>query len=157
MRYCTPGHVRVLQLIGSVASTKTILPFLLVCLTGTPTLALGQQTTGLEGDWERVFMRLVLPDTTIEETYEPGARSIKILTATRFAFGQQSRDGATVYAGGGAYTLAGDTYIEVIDFHASASLVGRTIPYKTRREGNLWYISGVIGQYRLEETWRRIP
>jgi hypothetical protein len=137
--------------------TRTASALLLVFLLGTTGTARSQAPSALEGAWERTYLRFVLPDTTIEETFEPGARSTKILTPTHFAFGQQSEDGTEVYAGGGRYTFAGNTYIEFVEYHSSASLVGRTIPFESRREGDLWHIAGTIGRFRLEETWRRLP
>lgn len=128
----------------------------LVLATLTAGTALGQEPAPLQGDWERLYMRLVLPDTTIERTFEDGERSIKILTASRFAYGVQSEDGTETFAGGGRYTLAGGNYIETFEYNSSASLVGRVITFESRREGDLWHIAGVIGQFKLEETWRRL-
>ena len=88
--------------------------------------------------------------------YEAGSHLVKIVTSTHFAFGQQSEDGQEVFAGGGQYSFNGSTYTEVIEYHSSSSLVGNTIQFDSRREGSQWYIAGIIGQFRLEETWHRL-
>jgi hypothetical protein len=136
---------------------RRTVPVLLVVLMAVPAGVAAQDATPVEGAWERIFLRVVLPDTTVEETYEGRPRLHKILTATHFAFGQQSEDGQDVYAGGGRYTYTGDTYVEVIAYHASPSMVGRTVTFESRLEDGLWHIAGTIGRFRLEETWRRLP
>lgn len=140
-----------------VLSPQTGAVLALLLLSGMTGAARGQSPTALEGAWERTFVRVILPDTTIEQHFDSGSRLIKILIPGRFAFGQQSEDGQEVLAGGGRYTLAGDVYTEVIDYHSSAWLVGRSIPFDSRLEDDVWQISGVIGRFRLEETWRRLP
>jgi hypothetical protein len=135
-----------------VSAWRSLSALVLVPLLAGP--ALGQEPTPLQGDWERIFMRITLPDTTIERTFEDGERSIKILTATRFAYGVQSEDGNVASAGGGRYSLARDNYIETFEYNSSAFLVGRVITFESRREGELWHISGVLGRFKLEETWR---
>lgn len=110
----------------------------------------------LEGAWERIFVRLILPDTTIQESFPEEPRKHKLLTATYFAFGEQSEDGEEAFGGGGRYTLDGDTYTETYEYHSSPRMNGRSVAFDTRVEGNLWYISGVVGRFTLEETWRRL-
>ena len=84
---------------------------------------------------------------------------VKILTDTHFAFGQQVDDSDEVTAGGGRYTLEGNTYTEIIEYHTSVP-VGIRIPFECRIEGDTWYHTGYIGsgqyQLKLEEVWRRL-
>lgn len=114
-----------------------------------------EQANSLEGAWQRIRFNFVYPDTTVtgEEGNPP---SIKILTPTHFAFGRQTEEGEDVFSGGGRYSLDEDQYTEHIEYHSDIGLVGESIPFDYRLEGDLWYHSGQIGEMRLEEVWRRL-
>lgn len=120
--------------------------------------AAAAQTPVLEGAWERTYVRVVLPDTTIEEHFSSsGPRLHKILTARHFAFGRQTDDGENVFAGGGTYVTTSSEYAETYAYHENPSFVGKTITFESSVEdGMIWRISGIVGRFRLEETWRRI-
>ena len=118
--------------------------------------AAAQNSSDLEGAWERIFVRIILPDTTIEEHFPDPPRLHKIVTATHFAFGRQVDDGEGVFAGGGRYELDDSSYIETYDYHGSPSMVGKSVTFETCIEDSLWHISGIVGRFRLEETWRRL-
>lgn len=108
----------------------------------------------LRGSWRLIAQQEVYVDTVIvRQKVDP---STKILNDSHFAFGFQSADGETVVAGGGRYTLKGDSYIEHIEYHSSPILVGRDIEFKVNLDGNKWHHSGQIGDYRLEEVWVRL-
>jgi hypothetical protein len=114
----------------------------------------------LEGTWQMVSQRQVYADTTIDRGTFLGP-SYKIINATHFAFGRQTViDGEPqedVFAGGGRYTLQGDTlYTEIIEYHSNQGLVGTSLKFKCRVEGDLWYHTGIIGSLRLEEVWQRV-
>lgn len=134
--------------------TTHVITLILLLLAAEPSVA--QESTPLEGAWERMFVRVILPDTTIEEHFAEPPRLHKILTATHFAFGRQTDDGEGVFAGGGRYTLAEGKYVETYDYHGNPSLVGKTVTFETSMDDSLWHISGIIGRFRLEETWRRL-
>ena len=106
----------------------------------------------LMGTWEMIDAKYTDADTTITLTTE----QTKILTATHFAFGRQQEEGA--YAGGGPYLFDGTTYTEIIDYHSNSELIGDTISFDCRIEGDsLWYHSGDLGtNFHLEEIWRRV-
>ncbi|GIV58638.1 MAG: hypothetical protein D6746_16765 [Bacteroidetes bacterium] len=111
----------------------------------------------LEGTWKLISQREVYPDTVIVTQRVPP--SIKILNSTHFAWGYQTEDGEDVQAGGGRYTLVGDSiYIEHIQYHTSGALVGLDIHFDARVVGDsLWYHTGIFPTgYRLEEVWRRV-
>jgi len=103
-----------------------------------------------------VSQRSVWPDTVIVTTNPPP--SIKILNSTHFSWGYQSQDGSEVLAGGGRYSLTGDTlYIEYLEYHSSEVLVGVELLFSARLVGDLWYHVGEFPSgFRLEEVWRRI-
>ncbi len=110
----------------------------------------------LEGSWRLVSQRSIYPDTVVVTTNPPP--SIKILNSTHFSWGYQSDSGEDVIAGGGRYTLQGDTlYTEYLEYHVSEVLVGQALRFSVRIVGDLWYHAGEFPSgYRLEEVWRRI-
>ena len=128
---------------------------------GIPQLPENERAHPLVGSWVMVAQTIVHPDR-IEEPLKmgeslPGGRSqMKILTESHFAFGRQSEDGEDLTAGGGRYVVSGNTYTEIIEYHTSAPLVGTEIPFTWRVEDDLWYHSGKIGTFRLEEVYRRV-
>ena len=132
--------------------TTTLLFFLLIAAGP----AAAQDSTLLRGAWERVFVRIILPDTTIEEHFPENPRLHKIVTATHFAFGRQTEDGEGVFAGGGRYEIEDSSYRETYDYHGSPSMVGKSVTFDSSVEDSLWHISGIVGRFRLEETWRRM-
>jgi len=112
----------------------------------------------LEGTWRLVSQRAVYtdPDSVIVTANIPP--SMKILNSTHFSWGYQSDDGEEVLAGGGRYTLEGDTlYTEYIEYHTSPVYVGLAIRFTARVVGDLWYHTGEFPSgFRLEEVWRRL-
>lgn len=116
--------------------------------------------TPVEGTWEMVSQTIVYPDSVVDRGATL-ARSFKILNSTHFAFGRQVIvDGVLqdeVYGGGGRYDLIGDTlYVEHIEFHSSHDLVGVSIEFRARIDGDTWYHDGQIGDSVLKEVWHRI-
>ncbi len=136
--------------------TRFLLPFLLF----TTAASYAQLPANpLEGSWEYVTRRLIYADTVVTESLHPGP-SKKILNSTHFAFGRQTivkgEPQEDVYAGGGRYTLEDSVYTEYIEYHSSVGMVGQTVQYNSRIEGELWFMSGDIGDFILEEVWRRV-
>ena len=101
----------------------------------------------------------VYPDTTIENTQFANP-SVKLLTKKHFAFGFQTSDGESVTAGGGKYSYNGETYTEYIKYHIVSSIVGKSIEFKSKLEGDKWTILGVLpmddGDVKMKEIWKRI-
>ena len=108
----------------------------------------------LEGSWEMVSQRVIYPDSVVDRT-DQIPYTIKMLNSTHFAFGRQIMD-EEVFAGGGRYTLDGERYIEHIDWHSAGGLVGLSIEFEARIEGDTWYHVGHIEDFLLEEVWHRL-
>ena len=121
-------------------------------------LGCGHRSGKLVGTWEMVFPSSTSPDHPAEGA-ATGETPVKILSETHFAFGSVGPGGRT-YAGGGRYTLDGDTYTEIIAYHFNPRLVGETIAFTCRLDGDRWYHSGIFEidgeHFHIEEIWRRI-
>ena len=123
------------------------------------TSVLCQNSDDLVGAWQINYSEYVYPDTTIENTQFANP-SIKLLTKKRFAFGFQDNNGESITAGGGKYSYNGETYTEHIKYHIASSIVGISIEFKSKLEGDKWTISGVLpmdeGNTKMREIWKRI-
>jgi hypothetical protein len=131
----------------------------------------------LEGAWELVDAKYTPADPGFSLASQ---RQIKILTKTHWAFLSQDRSppqpatgsnagqpaaAPAFTAGGGTYTLDGDTYTEHIEFFFARKFVGATITYKIRWEGDEWIQTGTLPlkalgasdqDVELQERYRRI-
>ena len=111
-----------------------------------------------QGAWEVTYSKAVYPDTTIETTQFANP-TVKILTKKHFAFGSQAGENKT-WGGGGEYTFEGDTYTEHVKYHGNSFVVGKSVEFKSKIEGEMWTISTVWKNDTLDvestEIWKRI-
>jgi len=123
------------------------------------TSVLCQNSDKLQGAWEIIYAEYIYPDTTIENTQFANP-SVKLLTEKHFAFGFQDNNGESITAGGGEYSYNGETYTEHIKYHIASSIVGISIEFKSKLEGDKWTVSGVLpmdeGNTKMREIWKRI-
>jgi len=114
-----------------------------------PVAGCGGSSKALQGTW-------VLIDSGGEK---PASPSTKILDADHFAFGGPT-PGGSVWAGGGSYRVEDGKYIENVEYHSIASLVGRSLVFNYRIEGDRWYHSGDFEaggrKFHIREIWRRV-
>jgi hypothetical protein len=123
------------------------------------TSVLSQNSTELQGAWEITYQQFVTSDTTMERTQFTNP-TVKILSKEHFSFGSFSDDGETLSGGGGKYSYDGKIYIEHVKYHGYALVVGKSIEFKSKIEGDKWTIKGVVpgvdGDIKLKEIWKRI-
>lgn len=116
-----------------------------------------QSTNQLEGTWDLVEAKCSPPDPNFNFA---DWHQIKILTKTHWAFLSEKRvapkmtsatnDAELIAAakafaaGGGTYTLDGDTYTEHIDFFNTPNYVGTSVQWKVRWEGDEWIQTGTL-------------
>ena len=129
------------------------------------------------GTWELVSAKYTSAGNTQTNT----GREIKIITKNHWAFLYQGSDrqkfagqgtdaellnaAKTFNAGGGTYTLKGDTYTEQIELSIVPNLVNVSIPFKIKWEGDQWIQTGTLplksmglgeNDIELYEVWKRI-
>lgn len=139
-------------------SLRRTLTVFLALLVGCPVAALGQlPANDLEGTWRMVSQERVYPDS-VEALDDRWGPSYKILNSTHFAWGRETEDGETVLAGGGRYEYHPErnVYIEHIQYHSDPAFSGTTIRFEVRVEGDTWYHTGDLGDYKLREVWQRV-
>ncbi len=108
----------------------------------------------LEGTWEMVSQKLIYPDSTVDRT-DQTPYTLKILNSTHWAFGRQLQDGEEIFAGGGRYDFDGETYTEHIVYH-SGGIAGQSVQFDAHIDGDTWQHSGDLGDFIIEEVWRRV-
>ncbi len=96
-------------------------------------------------------------------TQQPGdSVKIKNVTDSQFMWFSYKEGSATITeAGGGPYSVEGDTYVERLDYGFGANfrvVKGHTIPLKWKVEGDTWHISGTLNNgLKIEEDWQKLP
>ncbi len=89
----------------------------------------------------------------------PEPTTVKVLNETHCAFGQ-TRAAGDIFAGGGRYEAEDGLYRETVTYHTMPELVGVTIPFRFRIEGDLWYHEGEVSaggrRFHINEVWRRV-
>lgn len=83
---------------------------------------------------------------------------IKIMQDGYFAFGAKTVDSSKfVSAGGGAYSLQGNVYEEVMDFYTvRPEVIGQKTQYSVKLDGKNMTIAAAMHGMQLEEVWEKI-
>lgn len=127
------------------ASSRALLffPVLLITLTSCNTKKeLMEPNLPLEGTWELISdIRIENQDTTLTRA-DKNKRMIKIINQTHFAFLRhdlaQGKDSTTAefVAGGGPYTLNGNTYIEQLEYCTARDWEKNTFQFTVEIHGD---------------------
>jgi hypothetical protein len=148
-----------------------IITFLLLL----PSLVYAQKPAGLQGTWEMVTQKLN------GKTSQIIGRQIKLITARHYSWVRQDKkhteellamhttsDSIAAYHdefGAGTYKVTGSTYTETSEFFGEPQYIGRSIEFKFKLKGGLWFISGYYTHFEngkeldkilIEETWKKI-
>jgi hypothetical protein len=111
----------------------------------------------LAGTW--VMVENAGRDLGVPSAPRPGD-SVKELTRSRFTFGVLDAEGAIGSGGGGEWYLRDGRYHEVVRFHHHPALVGETIAFACRIEGDRWLHSADFvakgERFHIDEVWRRV-
>jgi hypothetical protein len=158
-----PTHIffLIIKLEEQIMKVKFILiPFILL------TFLLGFSTgpaNWLEGAWEMVSGKLILPDQTIEMPRTESEHAIKVINKTHFATVHQDTSTNDIYSNAGTYTLTEDTYTENLEYATSITMIGKTYCFKSTIEGDKWIISGPVEkpgaevpEWKIHEVWKRV-
>ena len=117
-----------------------------------------QESDKLEGVWKLIYHKHVTSDTSIEHSQFVNS-SFKIFTEKHFSFSTLSEDNQF---GGhfGKYSYDGETYTEHMKYSSYKPLMGQSVRFKSKMDGDKWTIEGVImiegEELKLKETWQRI-
>jgi hypothetical protein len=118
------------------------------------------------GAWQYIDTKYVLPDTTYTRTDTINMYHVKLLTKKNTIWALQT-PGKEIRAGGGEYLVKPDSFLSAPKFHWMNEVIGDTIRFKSKIEGELWTLSQDRKVYRKQlndtlrytyiESWKRIP
>lgn len=109
----------------------------------------------LLGTWEFVEGKYATVDGIVS-AQAPSLTSIKLITPTHHSYITQS-EGQFKYAGGGSYKIEGDRFIETYEYGNVATLLGRTMTFSYKIDGNLWHHELYEdGKFVEKEVWRKV-
>lgn len=99
----------------------------------------------LEGAWEFVSSKVVLPDTVISLDGKTTQKGVFMMSDGHFAFINTSQDKTKLtYAGHGSYTIEGQTFTERTEFHTATALIGKSTKWTFKIEGGYLTKSGSL-------------
>ncbi|WP_155975778.1 hypothetical protein [Daejeonella oryzae] len=97
--------------------------------------------------------------TTEDSVYREGEsykKEMKIVSPGHFIFIiNKTSDNSFIMASGGRAIIDGDNYTEIIDYSSRPDALNQTYRFKAKVVGDKWYHTGLIGNWKLEEVWRR--
>ncbi|MCQ8876971.1 hypothetical protein NQT69_02835 [Pseudoalteromonas shioyasakiensis] len=109
----------------------------------------------LLGSWEFVEGKYAVNDGYVTAK-APQLSSIKLITKTHFNYITQ-KGGEFHYAGGGSYVIKDQQFIETFSYGNIPSLLGKTMAFDYKIEGDLWHHSLTENGKLVEaEIWRKL-
>ena len=115
-----------------------------------------QRKPFIQGTWQMVYNGYTTPDTSVIfdlTTYKNPP--IKIFTESYFAFCRQETDSLPM-AGGGTYTLVGDSTTEYVKYHANLGAVNQTYSFRVWMQNDTLYQQGDFQGMVLLEKYIRL-
>ncbi|MBC7914765.1 MAG: hypothetical protein H7Y07_11665 [Pyrinomonadaceae bacterium] len=98
--------------------------------------------------------------TTEDSIYKEDAnykKEMKIVTPGYFMFiVNKTSDNSFIMSSGGRAIIDGDNYTEIIDYSSRPDALNQTYRFKSKVVGEKWYHTGLIGNWKLEEVWKRV-
>jgi hypothetical protein len=133
---------------------------LAVCAAAATIAQLPAQETGVKAESEPSKLAADLMGTwqlvgRPDDAQEMPVNAFKFFTGKHWCVTYHDENGAVQYHHGGTYTLDGDQYAENIKYatEQTAGLIGQTMKYKIKVEGDKYTQIGVGNEYN--EVWRR--
>ncbi|KAF7771225.1 hypothetical protein PCIT_a4286 [Pseudoalteromonas citrea] len=109
----------------------------------------------LIGTWQYVKGQYATENGLVE-AQAPQLTSTKIVSDGHFNYITQ-QGGKFLYAGGGTYTLDKDHFIEHVKYGNVASILGKTMAFTYKVEGDLWHHTlHEDGKLVEKEIWKRV-
>lgn len=136
--------------------TKILLSLLMLAL-HLPLLAQTKATnlsSAIAGTWKLNSQIIKAPDGQSFTTDLTKVKQYKIITPTHWMFVSYHADSLRGAGAGGTYTLAGNKYVEVMDW-AKSDYTLKVAGDKLHQDGFLTYLNGK--KYELHEVYQRIP
>ncbi|BBN81699.1 hypothetical protein PA25_16840 [Pseudoalteromonas sp. A25] len=109
----------------------------------------------LLGTWQFVKGKYATDDGYVTAE-SPNLSSVKVISASHFSYITQ-KNGQFLYAGGGPYKLDNSHFIETFAYGNVPSLLGKTMAFSYKIEGELWHHTlHENGKLVESEIWKKI-
>ena len=109
----------------------------------------------LYGTWILESAVFTTEDSVFKEDSKT-KKQMKIITPDHFMFIiSNAADDKFIMASGGRAIVTDDTYTEIIDYSSQPDAVNKKYKFNTKVEGDKWYQTGTVGNWKLEEVWRK--
>ena len=110
----------------------------------------------LYGTWLLESAVFTTEDSVIKED-KSKKKEIKIVTPGHFMFIiSNAADNKFIMASGGKAIVDDGTYTEIIQYSSDPEALNKTYRFTARVVGDTWYHSGMIGNWKLEEVWKKV-
>jgi hypothetical protein len=122
-------------------------------------LSFAQNKTSVVGTWKLISGKFTQSGDTATYYYDDKTSdAIKIVTSTHFAvFLKDVSDDSLQHAGAGTIQVDDKNYIEEVKYGTDKDMIGKTVKFTYRMEGDKWYIKGGVSNLvTFEETWQRV-
>jgi hypothetical protein len=119
--------------------------------------AFGQskKNSPLYGTWILESAVFTTEDSVFKEDNKT-KKQMKIITPDHFMFIiSNAADNKFVMASGGRAIITDDTYTEIIDYSSEPDAVNQTYKFTVKVVGDKYYQSGTVGNWKLEEVWKK--
>ena len=110
----------------------------------------------LYGTWILESAVFTTEDSVFKED-KSTKKQMKIVTPGHFMFIiSNAADNKFVMASGGKAIVNDGTYTEIIEYSSEPEALNKTYRFTAKVVGDTWYHSGMIGNWKLEEVWKKV-
>ena len=110
----------------------------------------------LYGTWILESAVFTTEDSVIKED-KTDKKEMKIVTPDHFIFIiSNAADNKFVMSSGGRVLITDDTYTEIIDQSSRSDALNQRYNFTYKVVDDTWYHNGTIGNWKLEEVWKKV-
>ena len=117
-------------------------------------MGLAADASQIKGAWEKIAY-----DYGSGHKSPEGNRQVKFITDHRFAWVVFDKEGKTLAAGGGTYTLNRTSLVERVEYidKEDAAMVGKDQSFTVTVEGDTYTMTGKLSNgMKIMEKWKRL-
>jgi hypothetical protein len=134
---------------------KKLLIFIVLLSIVTSAFSQSKKKSPLYGTWILESAVFTTEDSVFKED-KGTKKQMKIVAPGHFAFIiSNASDNKFLMASGGRAVVKGNTYTEIIDYSSQPDALNKSYTFSVKVVGDTWYHSGTLGNWKLEEVWKR--
>jgi len=134
---------------------KKLLITLVLVATVSAAFSQSKKRSPLYGTWILESAVFTTEDSVFKEDSNT-KKQMKIVTPDHFMFIiSNAADDKFIMASAGRAIVTDDTYTEIIEYSSQPEAVKKKYKFNIKVVGDKWHQSGTVGNWQLEEVWRR--